>query len=251
MKELLLKNVTKYMVPIHDLGLRLFPGQTIDVFKHNRNLTETAVENSRKNGHLAARLKTNKVLVVKKMVDENPSVTPVYSKETLKVRREKSSIIVDPEQEDVLTDADFGEIADHGLEGLDLKATPQRQGQSVTMDGPEAEPESVPIPPKTKPEKVGEVILATSPKAEATPQENQPDTVVKQLLSEQKEKTTVVENLVPEKETPPPEPKTLETLQAEAEVTVKAKQEAEKTDKTVMKVVSKPKREHKKVTRVE
>lgn len=121
MKELWLQNQNNVDVSLSDLGVKVGANKTIEVFAYNPYLTEDQVTKSLNSGSISKRLKSGALKkVAGKPSDKEHGVGVLESvtRPTNNVRV-RSSVIVEPKQEEDLIVEDLMDIADYGLDGLE------------------------------------------------------------------------------------------------------------------------------------
>lgn len=120
-KELWLKNNTEADVHLSDLGVKVGKLKTINVYAYNPYITEDKVKLSMESGALSKRLTSETLSVVKKPVSERPHTLDHVkaSNRAVEVKKiNKTAVVIDTKEMDVLEDDDLGEIADYGLGDL-------------------------------------------------------------------------------------------------------------------------------------
>lgn len=115
-KDLFLLNQSKADVSISDLGIKVPMGKTINVYKANPYLTAEQVEKSLKSGALLKRLSGNSPVlkIVNKNTNKKPSNVIKQSKEAFKIKKTKSSVVIEHDFEEN-NDGQKFDFADYGV----------------------------------------------------------------------------------------------------------------------------------------
>jgi hypothetical protein len=115
--ELFLFNQSKADVSISDLGVKVPAGKVINVYKYNPYLTAEQVNKSLKEGALNKRLnaKNSPIKIVKKDIKENALTKIKQSNEAYKIKKTKSSVVIEYSQEESNNGEKF-DFADYGVD---------------------------------------------------------------------------------------------------------------------------------------
>lgn len=119
-KTLWVKNNTSADVSLSDLGVKVAANQTTNIYAYNPYITEQQVQASLESGSLQKRLKNNVLSLAKGFKPKRPHTLDHIktSNKAIEISKSKSAVYVNTKDEDVLSDSDFGEIADYGLGDL-------------------------------------------------------------------------------------------------------------------------------------
>lgn len=139
-QELWLLNLSKADVSISDLGIKVPIGKAVNVYKANPYLTAQQVEKSMKSGALAKRLSGTKPIlkIVKKASTARPAALDKIkqSKEPVKIKKTKSSVVIDSSAQEENTDGEKFDFADYGV-SVGSDASQVREQSSVFVKAKE------------------------------------------------------------------------------------------------------------------
>ncbi len=136
-----LLNTTKHAVSISDLGVKVAPGNTVNIYKHNPYLTKEQVDCSLKSGSLASHLASKTVKIVNKNVSSVADTIGKIkaSKEgNSKAIKTKSSVVLDSSSQNE-EDGESFDFADYGVSDIGALSKRQNDGSVVMKTEPLAE----------------------------------------------------------------------------------------------------------------
>ena len=152
--ELWVQNLDTSDRKIHDLGVKVPAGKTINIYAFNPRLTAAEVGLSMKSGDLARRTAAGILRVVERKVKVMPKdlLKVGVSKKPVMAKKGKSSIYIDPNDNELVTEDGSFDFADYGISDIDT--TTKKEAGSVMIRPPDkvdVKPEDEPtVSPKLK-----------------------------------------------------------------------------------------------------
>ena len=147
-KELWVQNRASKDVMISDLGIKVCIGKTVNVYTCSPYLTEEQIQKSLESGSLHSRLKL-KLLASVSGPPQAISPTKLNrvkeSKQPLNVKKIKSSVVIEPHEDDIDNDDSF-QFADYGAEeNIEMKRVENSVVVSAIQDDPVPTPKQQPL----------------------------------------------------------------------------------------------------------
>ena len=146
MKALWLKNLTGLDVSVSDLTVKVLANKEVNIYAYNPRLTEEQVKVSMESGSLARRFATKTLQIVAGPSKPRPTSLDriKVSDKPVNIIKEKTSVLLDAAESDVLEDPEFGNL--FSAAELDKTAKYSKHNNAVFVEQKESAPQAeVPV----------------------------------------------------------------------------------------------------------